>query len=145
MIKVKIKKLRDDARVPIFGTAGSAGCDVFAAIDEEIIIQPMQRALIPTGIAVQIPAGYEIQIRSRSGLSWKHGLVVCNSPGTIDSDYRGEIKVILTNLGNEDFVIKPQMKIAQMVLQKVEKIDWQESDNLDDSDRNEGGFGSTGH
>lgn len=132
--------------LPSYETAGSAGIDVRAAIDEEApqLLTPGQRAMIETGLSVAIPEGYEIQIRPRSGLAAKHGITCLNTPGTIDSDYRGEIKVILINLGQETFKIERGERIAQMVLAPVTQLEWKTVDTLDETDRGAGGFGSTG-
>ena len=129
---------------PEYATTGASGMDIRAAIDEQVILKPMERALLPTGLFVAIPEGYEIQIRPRSGLAIKQGITCLNTPGTIDADYRGEIKVILINLSAEEQTIQPGDRIAQMVLQKVERIEWQVTDSLDDTARGTGGFGSTG-
>lgn len=129
---------------PEYATTGASGMDIRAAIDEQVVLQPMERALLPTGLFVSIPEGYEIQIRPRSGLAIKQGITCLNTPGTIDADYRGEIKVILINLSAEEQIIQPGDRIAQMVLQKVERIEWQVTDSLDDTARGAGGFGSTG-
>lgn len=129
---------------PEYATTGASGMDIRAAIDKQVVLQPMQRALLPTGLFVSIPEGYEIQIRPRSGLAIKQGITCLNTPGTIDADYRGEIKVILINLSAEEQTIQPGDRIAQMVLQKVERIEWQPVETLDDTDRGTGGFGSTG-
>lgn len=132
--------------LPSYETIGSAGMDVRAAVSQEdpILLQAGERAMIPTGLSVAIPQGYEIQVRPRSGLAAKHGLTCLNTPGTIDSDYRGEIKVILINLGQDAFTIKRGERIAQLVLAPVTQLAWQEVDALDETDRGAGGFGSTG-
>lgn len=132
--------------LPAYETLGAAGMDVRAAIPEgdTITLAPGQRDMVPTGLSVAIPHGYEIQMRPRSGLAAKHGITCLNSPGTIDSDYRGELKVILINHGAEPFVIKRGERIGQMVLAPVTRIVWQTVDNLDETDRGSGGFGSTG-
>lgn len=132
--------------LPAYETLGAAGMDVRAAIPEgdTITLAPGQRDMVPTGLSVAIPQGYEIQMRPRSGLAAKHGITCLNSPGTIDSDYRGELKVILINHGTEPFVIKRGERIGQMVLAPVTRIVWQAVDNLDETDRGSGGFGSTG-
>lgn len=132
--------------LPAYETLGAAGMDVRAAIPEgdTITLAPGQRDMVPTGLSVAIPQGYEIQMRPRSGLAAKHGITCLNSPGTIDSDYRGELKVILINHGAEPFVIKRGERIGQMVLAPVTRIVWQTVDNLDETDRGSGGFGSTG-
>ncbi|MBS4028989.1 MAG: dUTP diphosphatase [Ignavibacteriales bacterium] len=130
--------------LPQYQTNGSAGMDLFAAIENEITILPMQIAIVPTGFAISLPNGFEAQVRPRSGLAAKYGITIVNSPGTIDSDYRGEIKVILQNLGKENFLIKRGDRIAQMVISKYEKIEWNEVASLDDTERGAGGFGHTG-
>ena len=132
--------------LPKYETAGSAGMDVRAANpeDEDIILKPGQRALVPTGLSMAIPDGYEMQVRPRSGLAFKHGITCLNSPGTIDSDYRGELKVILINHGEEPFTIARGERIGQMVLAPVTRLAWAEVDTLPETSRGEGGFGSTG-
>ncbi|MDR0632481.1 MAG: dUTP diphosphatase [Holosporaceae bacterium] len=130
--------------LPSYATNGSAGLDLRAAISENITIKAGERKLIPTGLVVAIPQGYNGEIRSRSGLAYKHGIAVLNSPGTIDSDYRGEVKVLLINLGNENFTIERSMRIAQLIIQKYETIDWNVVDSLDETNRSTGGYGSTG-
>ena len=130
--------------VPFYATELSAGMDLKAAIEEPIELDSLCRAMVPTGLYIALPEGYEAQIRPRSGLAAKHGVTVCNSPGTVDADYRGEIKVILVNLSKEKFVINPGERIAQMVIAKYEKIEWDEVEVLDETERGAGGFGSTG-
>ena len=130
--------------LPTHATAGSAGLDLRAALDEPVTLESLDRALIPTGLYFAIPAGYEVQIRPRSGLAMKHGITVLNTPGTIDSDYRGEIRVALINLSREPFTIEPGERICQMVLARYEQVEWIEAEQLDDTDRGEGGFGHTG-
>ncbi|HLD53049.1 MAG TPA: dUTP diphosphatase [Sediminibacterium sp.] len=130
--------------LPSYATLGSSGMDIRAYITEPIVLQPSERGLVPTGLFVEIPLGYEIQIRPRSGLAIKHGITCLNSPGTIDADYRGEIKVILINLSNEPQTINPGDRIAQMVVQKVEVVQWISVSELNESERGSGGFGSTG-
>jgi dUTP pyrophosphatase len=130
--------------LPSYATLGSSGMDIRAFVTEPIVLQPSERGLVPTGLFVEIPLGYEIQIRPRSGLAIKQGITCLNSPGTIDADYRGEIKVILINLSNEPQTINPGDRIAQMVVQKVELVQWVAVEELSDSDRGTGGFGSTG-
>lgn len=132
------------ASLPLYATEGSAGLDICAYIEDDIILKPLQRKLISTGIKIALPVGFEAQIRPRSGLALNYGITVLNSPGTIDSDYRGEIGVVLINLGNDDFVIKNGMKIAQMVLVQYTKVNWDKVEELPKTIRNEGGFGSTG-
>ena len=130
--------------LPEYATLGSSGMDIRASLSEPMVLQPMARDLVPTGLFVEIPLGYEIQIRPRSGLAIKQGITCLNTPGTIDADYRGEIKVILINLSSEPQTILPGDRIAQMVLQRVEQIQWVPATELGASERGEGGFGSTG-
>lgn len=130
--------------LPEYATEFSAGMDVRAANFEPVVLKPLQRAMIPTGLYLEIPAGYEVQVRPRSGLAAKKGITVLNAPGTIDADYRGEVCVILVNLSNDNFVIERGERIAQLVLAKHEKIEWEQTDSLESSARGEGGFGSTG-
>lgn len=118
--------------------------DVLAACEEDIVIEPGDRALVPTGLKLEIPDGYEVQVRPRSGLAWKHGVTVLNAPGTIDSDYRGEVKVILVNLGTEPYVVRRGARIAQMVVAKVERARFEERERVSESERGSGGFGHTG-
>ena len=129
---------------PRYQSAGSAGADLCAALAEELVLEPGQRAAVSTGLRLQIPAGYEAQVRPRSGLALEHGVTVLNSPGTIDSDYRGEVKVILINLGAERYTIKPGERIAQVVFAAAVRVDFEQQPRLGDSARGEGGFGSTG-
>lgn len=129
---------------PAYATEMSAGMDLKADIAEPVKLMPLERAMIPTGLFIALPEGTEAQIRPRSGLAAKFGISVLNSPGTIDADYRGEIKVILVNLSNEPFVVNPGERIAQMVVAKYEKVEWAEVEVLDETERGEGGFGSTG-
>lgn len=131
--------------LPSYETLGSAGMDLRAYISEPITLKPMERKLVPTGLFVAIPLGYEGQIRPRSGLSIKHGISLINCVGTIDSDYRGEIKIPLINLGQEDFVIEDGMRIAQFVLAAHGRVKWSVAEDLEESSRGNGGFGSTGH
>lgn len=131
-------------QLPEYATPYSAGVDLRANIDEPIILKPLERALIPTGLFIELPEGYEAQIRPRSGLAAKHGLTVLNSPGTIDADYRGEIRVILVNLSEEEFVINDGERICQMVIAAHVQVKWEETDNLDETERGDGGFGHTG-
>ena len=130
--------------LPHYATALAAGLDLKANINESIILNPLQRQLVSTGLFIELPAGFEAQIRPRSGLAFKNGITVLNSPGTIDADYRGELKVLLVNLSNEEFVINDGERIAQLVIAKHEQITWQQVEVLDDSQRGAGGFGSTG-
>jgi dUTP pyrophosphatase len=143
----KIKKLEhfdNNYKLPFYATEGSAGMDMCAMIEKEIVIKPTEINIIPTGLSIELPNGYEAQIRPRSGLAIKNGVTVLNSPGTIDSDYRGEIKIILINIGKSDFVIKKGDRIAQMVINKFEKVEWELSEELEETKRGEGGFGHTG-
>ena len=146
MTIVKIKKLDNasDLPMPHYATQQSAGLDLSATIENEIVLKSGETKIIPTGIAIALPAGTEAQIRPRSGLAAKHSITVLNSPGTIDADYRGEIKAILINHSNEDFIITRGMRIAQMVIAKYEHVKFDEVESLDDTQRGAGGFGSTG-
>lgn len=146
-LDVKIKRLPHAAGLdlPAYATSGAAGADVLAAIDAPVTIAPGKRALIPTGFAIALPTGYELQIRPRSGLALKNGITLPNTPGTIDEDYRGEIGVILLNTSDEAFTITRGMRIAQAVLAPVLRATWHEVDDLDATERGAGGFGSTGH
>lgn len=129
---------------PEYATAQSAGMDLKADITEPLTLGMLERAMVPTGIFIELPVGYEAQIRPRSGLAAKYGISVTNSPGTIDADYRGEIKVLLINLSKDPFTINPGERIAQMVIARHEKVEWEEVENLEDTERGAGGFGSTG-
>lgn len=129
---------------PIYASSQAAGADLLASNKETIVLKPMQRVLVETGLYLELPVGYEAQIRSRSGQALKNGIMVLNSPGTIDSDYRGEVGVILMNLGHEDFMIEPNSRIAQLVISPVLSVDFVETDKLSGSTRGDGGFGSTG-
>ena len=144
MVKVLIKKLNPDVELPNYKTNGASGVDLMAFIDKPIKIAPNCSYLIPTGLSVAFSSDYEIQIRPRSGLAAKNNVTVLNTPGTIDSDYRGEIKIILFNHGKKDFIINNKDRVAQMILAPVAKIRFEETDNLPDTVRGEGGFGSTG-
>jgi dUTP pyrophosphatase len=130
--------------LPEYATVSAAGMDLRAFIDSPIELQPLERKLIPTGLFIELPVGFEAQIRPRSGLAFKHGVTVLNSPGTIDADYRGEVKVLLVNISNEKFVINDGERIAQMVIAKHEQVNWQLTNELTESERSSGGFGSTG-
>jgi dUTP pyrophosphatase len=145
-IQVKLQQLPHgkDLPLPEYATLQAAGVDLVAAIDSDVILKPMQRALITTGIAIALPAGFEAQIRPRSGLALKNGISIVNTPGTIDADYRGEIKVILINLGEENFTVTRGARIAQMVVAPVTQVAWQQADSLEETERASGGFGSTG-
>ena len=144
MVKILIKKIKKNISLPEYKTEGSSGMDLLASIDKAIMLAPGEKQLISTGIAVAIPKDFEIQIRPRSGLAAKNGISVLNTPGTIDSDYRGEIKVILINLGKESFIINNNDRIAQMVLCPIIKGVLEEVEELPDTVRGSGGFGSTG-
>lgn len=143
-MKVRIIN-KSEHQMPEYATAMSAGMDLRANLpDGDVELRPLERRLIPTGLHIALPDGYEAQIRPRSGLAAKFGVTVLNTPGTIDADYRGEIKVILVNLSNETFMVKNGERVCQMVVAKYEKVEWEETDNLDDTERGEGGFGHTG-
>ena len=142
-MKVKIvNKSRNP--LPQYETAQSAGMDVRADIESPIVLKPLERVLVHTGLYVSLPAGYELQVRPRSGLAIKHGITVLNSPGTVDADYRGELMTILVNLSSEPYEIKPGERIAQYIVAKHERVEWEETDALDETGRGTGGFGSTG-
>ncbi|SFE73144.1 dUTP diphosphatase [Thermophagus xiamenensis] len=143
MVKIKLVN-KSSNKVPEFATEGSAGVDLCANLSEPLILKPLERALVPTGLFIELPEGMEAQIRPRSGLALKYGITVLNSPGTIDSDYRGEIKVILINLSDKEFVINHGDRICQMVINKYEKFEWDINENLSITSRGEGGFGHTG-
>ena len=142
-MRVKIINKSENS-LPKYATSHSAGMDLRANLDSPVTLKPLERALIPTGLFVELPVGYEAQIRPRSGLAVKHGISVLNSPGTIDADYRGEIRVVLVNLSNNEFVINHGERICQMVVAKHATVDWQETNVLEDSERGDGGFGHTG-
>lgn len=142
-IEVKIIN-RSTNELPAYATEGSSGMDLRAFLETPTSLQPLERALIPTGIFIELPQGYEAQIRPRSGLAIRHGITCLNTPGTIDADYRGEIKIILINLSSEEQVINPGDRIAQMIIQKVEKAEWKLAEELEVTGRNAGGFGHTG-
>ncbi len=144
MIKILIKRLSEEVSLPKYETSGSSGMDLSANIDTNINIDPGKTAIIPTGLAISIPKGYEAQIRPRSGLAAKQKISVLNTPGTIDADYRGEIKVILINLGQDSFVVEKGFRIAQMVVCPVVQAQLKEVNDLSETERGEGGFGSTG-
>ena len=143
MTKVKIVN-RSGQPVPAYATPLSAGMDLRACLDAPVTLGPLERTLVPTGLFIALPAGYEAQVRPRSGLAAKHGITVLNTPGTIDADYRGEIKVILVNLSDTPFEIVPGERIAQMVVARHERVEWEEVEVLDETQRGQGGFGSTG-
>lgn len=145
-VRVDVMRLAHagDLPLPEYATPDSAAVDLLAAVGEDVVIAPGERTLIPTGLAIALPAGYEAQIRPRSGLALKNGLTLLNSPGTIDADYRGEIGVILANLGQEAFTVERGMRIAQMLVTPVSRLAWNSVDSLSESERGTGGFGSTG-
>ena len=142
-MKVKIVN-KSRFALPEYQTPLSEGIDIRANLDESVTLRPLERAMIPTGLFVELPEGCEMQIRPRSGLAAKHGITVLNSPGTIDADYRGEIKVILVNLSNEPFTIEAGERIAQMIVARYEQIEWEAAEELSSTERGAGGFGSTG-
>ena len=144
MVKVLIKKLDSSVKLPSYKTSGASGMDLMAWLEKPINLEPGKSCLVPTGLSVAFPKEYEIQIRPRSGLAAKNNISVLNTPGTIDSDYRGELKIILFNHGNENFIINKNDRIAQMVLTPIIKMELEETSELPDSIRGEGGFGSTG-
>lgn len=144
MIEIKVKKLDEFAILPEFQTEQAAGADVFACLENPVTLKPFERRIIPLGFAMEIPEGFEIQIRARSGLAIKHGISLINGVGTIDADYRGEVGVLLVNFGQEDFEITNGMRIAQIVLAKVEKPKFEIAKELGETLRGSGGFGSTG-
>jgi dUTP pyrophosphatase len=146
-IGVKILRLPHGAGLdlPSYATAGAAGMDILAAVDKPVSLAPLRRVLIPTGFAIALPPGYELQIRPRSGLALKYGITLPNTPGTIDEDYRGEVQIIVMNASDEHFTITRGMRIAQAVLAPVVRASFTEVDSLDDTERGAGGFGSTGH
>lgn len=145
MDKIVVKVIKDEGvTLPKYETSGAAGMDVRANISEPIVLGSLDRALIPLGLRLEIPEGYEVQVRPRSGLALKHGIGMVNSIGTIDSDYRGEIGAIIVNLSKEPYTIQPQERIGQLVLNKVEQIEWEVVEKLSESERGSGGFGSTG-
>lgn len=135
---------RSGNALPHYATEGSSGMDIRAWLDEDLVLQPFERMLVPTGLFIELPDGYEVQVRPRSGLAVKQGITCLNSPGTVDADYRGELKVVLINLSNEPQAIRSGDRIAQMVMQKVEKINWQPVDFINETERGTGGFGHTG-
>ncbi len=143
MVKIKVVNAGNQP-LPAYATSQSAGMDLRANIESPITLHPMERCLVPTGIRIALPEGYEAQVRPRSGLALKHGITVLNTPGTIDSDYRGELKVLLVNLSNEDFVVNAGERVAQMVIARHETATWEEVDVLDETERGEGGYGHTG-
>lgn len=143
MVKIKIVN-RGSQQLPAYATPESAGMDLCANITEPIVLHPLERRIIPTGLYIALPTGYEAQVRPRSGLAFKHGITVLNSPGTIDSDYRGELGILLVNLSNEDFTVEAGERIAQMVIARHEQGEFVEVEELDDTERGAGGYGHTG-
>lgn len=143
-MNIDVVKLREDAVLPVYQTAGAAGADLHACIDAPIILKPLERTVVPTGLAMSIPEGFEVQIRARSGMSIKHGITMVNGIGTIDADYRGEVGALVINLSQETFTIEPGMRIAQMVVAKYETIGWNVVETLDETARGKGGYGSSG-
>jgi dUTP pyrophosphatase len=145
LFKMKIKVInRSKHKLPDYATLAAAGMDLRANLDQPLVLKSLERTLVPTGLFLEIPVGFEAQIRPRSGLAFKNGLTVLNSPGTIDADYRGEVKVILVNLSNEEFTVNDGERVAQMVIARHEQAEWIEVEQLEESTRGEGGFGSTG-
>lgn len=147
-VTVKISRVNRnvaDLPLPRYATEGSAGMDICAAVEGEVVIAPGETALIPSGFSIELPVGFEAQVRPRSGLAAKHGIGILNSPGTIDSDYRGEVKIILTNFSSKPFTVRRGDRIAQMVIHRYAHVDWQEVAELNSTERGEGGFGHTGH
>ena len=143
-LELKIEKLPHCKELPTYQTEGAAGMDIRAAIEEPITLGSLERTLIPTGFKIELPHGYEAQIRPRSGMAIKHGLTMINSPGTIDEDYRGEVKIAVVNISNEAYTIQPDERIAQMVIARYEKAEWRMVETLDETERGAGGFGHTG-
>ena len=143
MLKVQITN-KGKQPLPTYATEQSAGMDLRADVSESVVLHPMERMLVPTGLHIALPPGFEAQVRPRSGLALKHGITVLNTPGTIDADYRGEIKVLLINFSNQDFVINAGERIAQMVVARHEQVEWVDVEQLDETARGEGGYGHTG-
>lgn len=146
-VSIKFKRLSnvfDNIPLPSYATEGSSGMDIRAALNDPLLLKPKEMELIPTNISVEIPVGFELQVRPRSGLAAKHGIGILNSPGTIDSDYRGEIKIIIMNFGKDDFIIQPGDRIAQLVVSKIYRANMEEVEELKMSNRADGGFGHTG-
>jgi dUTP pyrophosphatase len=144
MLDIKIKKIHKNALLPAYGSLESAGADLHACLEEDIVLKPGKRVVVPHGFEMELPLGFEAQIRSRSGLSFKNGIIVLNAPGTIDSDFRGELKTLLIHFGEEDFIIKNGMRISQMVISRHETANWIETLTLCVTERGSGGYGSTG-
>jgi len=143
-MEVKVKKLKANALLPTYETAQAAAMDLYACLDEPMILHPLERAMVPTGLAFEIPEGFEMQVRARSGLSIKHGITMVNGIGTIDADYRGELNALVINLGQEAFTIEPEMRIAQILVTKYDTVTWQLTEELSETARGANGFGSTG-
>lgn len=143
-VLVKIVRENDKIELPKYETSGAAGMDVRANITEPIVLGSLERTLVPTGLKIAIPEGYEVQVRPRSGLALKYGITLLNTPGTIDSDYRGELKIIVANMSKDAYTINPGERIGQLVLNKVEQIEWEVVETLDETERGAGGFGHTG-
>lgn len=143
-MNVKIHKLRDDAIIPEYQTEHAAAMDVHACMDQPMTLQPLERAMVPTGLAFELPEGTEMQVRARSGMSIKHGMTMVNGIGTIDADYRGELNILMINLSQEAFTIETGMRVAQLLVSRYEKVEWEAVDTLSESERGAGGFGSTG-
>lgn len=145
-MRIRIRRLphAESLPLPSAASAGSAGLDLRAAVEGELVLRPGERAMVPTGLVLEIPPGFEGQVRPRSGLAWKHGVTLANPPGTIDSDYRGEVKVLLIHHGDAPITIARGDRVAQLVIARVEPVEWEEVDALDDTARGDGGFGSTG-
>ena len=146
-IKIHISRISEstnDVPIPTYATIGSAGMDIYAAVENEMTVKGGETVLIPTGFSVEIPVGFEAQIRPRSGLALKHNIGLMNSPGTIDSDYRGEVKIVFTNYGKNDFIVRRGDRIAQMVVAKYERVEWEVVSRLSETARGSGGFGHTG-
>ncbi len=144
-MNVAIKKVRKSAVLPAYQTEHAAGMDLVADIPEAVVLEPGERYAVPTGVAIALPEGFEAQIRGRSGLAKKFGVTLANGVGTIDADYRGEIHALIINHGESAFTVEPGMRIAQMIVAQYERVQWQETDELDETLRGEGGFGHTGH
>ena len=146
-LKIRINRISDstsDVSLPVYATHGSAGMDIYAAVESDLTVKAGETMLVPTGFSMEIPVGFEAQIRPRSGLALKHQIGLMNSPGTIDSDYRGEVKIVFTNFGKNDFVVKRGDRIAQMVVAQYERVEWEEVKKLTETQRGTGGFGHTG-
>ncbi|MDP1677069.1 MAG: dUTP diphosphatase [Bacteroidota bacterium] len=146
-LKIRINRISEstiDVPLPTYATNGSAGMDIYAAVEQDLVVKGGVTLLVPTGFSMEIPIGYEAQIRPRSGLALKHNIGLMNSPGTIDSDYRGEVKIVFTNYGKNDFIVKRGDRIAQMVIAKYERVEWVETNQLSETERGAGGFGHTG-